>query len=63
MPAEIEAYRLARLEPARRTVEVEQFCSWSACRMSRIRSARAASGSMTYGSVGTANIIRRKLLS
>ena len=63
MPAEIEAYRLAWLEPTMRTVEVEQFCSWSAWRMSRMRSARATSGSTSYGSAGTANIIRRKLLS
>jgi hypothetical protein len=63
MPAEIDAYRLAWLEPTSRTVEVEQFCSWSAWRMSRMRSARAASGSTVYASDGTENIIRRKLLS
>ncbi len=30
MPAEIEANRLASLEPTIRTVDVLQFCSWSA---------------------------------
>jgi hypothetical protein len=43
-----------------RTVEVEQFCSWSACRMSSRFSAFATSGSTTYGSAGTANIMCRK---
>ena len=30
MPADIEVNKLAALEPTMRTVEVEQFCSWSA---------------------------------
>ncbi|CAB4757814.1 unannotated protein [freshwater metagenome] len=34
MPAETEAKRFAWEEPTSRTVEVEQFCSWSACRRS-----------------------------
>ncbi len=34
MPAAIDANRFASLEPTRRTVLVEQFCSWSACRIS-----------------------------
>ena len=33
MPAAMQANGLAPVEPARRTVEVEAFCSWSACRM------------------------------
>jgi folate-dependent phosphoribosylglycinamide formyltransferase PurN len=33
MPAAIQANGLAPEEPAIRTVEVEAFCSWSACRM------------------------------
>ncbi len=33
MPAETVANMLAWAEPTSRTVEVEQFCSWSACRM------------------------------
>ena len=34
----------APLEPTSRTVEVDAFCSWSACRMNRRSSARAATG-------------------
>ena len=34
-PAVIEAYRFAQELPTRRTVDVEQFCSWSAWRMNR----------------------------
>ena len=37
MPAAMQANGLAPDEPASRTVEVEAFCSWSACRM-KIRS-------------------------
>ena len=44
MPAEIEANRLAWLLPTMRTVEVVQFCSWSACRMSSRLSARSSTG-------------------
>jgi hypothetical protein len=33
MPAAMQANGLAPEEPASRTVEVEAFCSWSACRM------------------------------
>jgi hypothetical protein len=44
-----------------RTVEVLQFCSWSACRMSRRLSARSTTGRTVYGSAGTENIMRRKL--
>ncbi len=63
IPADTETYRLACDEPTSRTVEVEQFCSWSACRMSSVRSAALAFGSTTYGSDGTANIMRRKFAS
>ena len=45
MPPEIEVNRLACDEPTSRTVDVEQFCSWSACRMSSMSSARTSSGS------------------
>ena len=31
MPAAMQAKGFAPDEPARRTVEVEAFCSWSAC--------------------------------
>jgi hypothetical protein len=41
MPAETEANRLACEEPTSRTVDVEQFCSWSACRMNSMSSALA----------------------
>ncbi len=60
MPADIEAKRLAPDEPTMRTVEVEQFCSWSACRMSRRFSALSSVGETTNGSAGTANIMCRK---
>ncbi len=60
MPAETEANRLAWLEPTSRTVEVEQFCSWSACRISSWSSALAITGSTSYGSAGKPNVIRRK---
>ena len=45
MPPEIDVNRLACEEPTNRTVEVEQFCSWSACRMNSMSSARTISGS------------------
>ena len=60
MPAEIEANRLACDEPTSRTVDVEQFCSWSACRMNSMSSALATSGSTSYGSAGRPNVMRRK---
>ena len=41
MPAAMQANGLAPDEPARRTVEVDAFCSWSACRMKMRSSARA----------------------
>jgi len=44
-PAEIAAYGLQPVLPARRTVEVLAFCSWSACRMNNSSSAFACSGS------------------
>src|SRR5258707_249952 len=43
-----------------RTVEVEQFCSWSACRMSSWLSAFSRTGEISYSSLGTANIMWRK---
>ena len=44
MPDEMQANGLAPDEPARRTVEVEAFCSWSACRMKNTSIARASTG-------------------
>ena len=47
MPAAMQANGLAPVDPARRTVEVDAFCSWSACRI-RMRSiARASTGLTT----------------
>jgi len=44
MPEAMQANGFAMLEPASRTVEVEAFCSWSACKI-RIRSnARTSTG-------------------
>ena len=61
MPAEIEANRFASLEPTIRTVEVLQFCSWSACTINSLLRASTKSGSTSYASLGTANIMCRKL--
>ena len=47
MPAAMQANGLAPEEPARRTVEVEAFCSWSACRMRMRSSARETIGFTT----------------
>ena len=44
MPPEMEVNRLACDEPTRRTVDVEQFCSWSACRMNSMSRALATFG-------------------
>ncbi len=60
MPAEMLANRLASRRADQRTVEVEQFCSWSACRMNSMSSALATSGSTSYGSAGMPKVIRRK---
>ncbi|MNC99619.1 hypothetical protein D3C83_179680 [compost metagenome] len=57
MPAAIQANGLAPVEPASRTVEVEAFCSWSACRM-RIRSiAFVRTGFGFHSSHGVPNIM------
>ena len=47
MPAAIQANGLAPDEPARRTVEVEAFCSWSAWRMKMRSMALARTGLTT----------------
>ena len=47
-PAAIAANGLVPDEPHRRTVEVEAFCSWSACRMKMRSSART---STSFGAV------------
>ncbi len=47
-PAAQLANMFAWLEATIRTVLVEQFCSWSACRIRNRLSARATSGVGTY---------------
>src|SRR5690606_23998938 len=62
MPAAIQAKGLAPDDPARRTVEVEAFCSWSAWRM-KIRSvARERIGVTCSTSGGTAKHTLRKFV-
>ena len=46
IPEAIHAYGFAPVEPARRTVEVDAFCSWSACKV-KIRSIALASTGLT----------------
>src|SRR6201988_4895170 len=60
MPAAMQANGLAPDEPAMRTVEVEAFCSWSACRMKILSSASASTGLILYSSQGTAKHMFRK---
>jgi len=55
-----KAKGLAPEEPDSRTVEVEAFCSWSACRMKMRSSARDSTGLTLYSSQGTAKHMRRK---
>ena len=56
----MQAKGFAPEEEASRTVEVEAFCSWSACSV-KIRSmARQRIGSTTYSSAGTAKHMLRK---
>ena len=62
IPAETEAYRLACEEPTILTVEAEQFCSWSAWRISNWSSALAIIGLTSDSEVGKPNIICKKLL-
>ena len=60
MPAAMQANGLAPVEPARRTVEVEAFCSWSACRMKMRSIARVSTGLGFHSSAGTENDMCRK---
>ena len=57
IPADTEAYKLAWEEPTILTVEVEQFCSWSACNISNLSRALVITGLTLYFVVGKANII------
>src|SRR6187431_975623 len=61
IPADTDAKRLACEEPTIRTVDVEQFCSWSACSSNNWFSALDRTGLTSYGSAGTPKVIRRKL--
>src|SRR5215212_10570483 len=61
IPAAMQAYGFAPEDPDRRTVEVEAFCSWSACRMKMRSMARTSTSFTLYSSVGTPNIMRKKL--
>src|SRR5919202_1177414 len=60
MPAAMQANGLAPDEPHRRTVDVDAFCSWSACRMKIRSSARTSTSLGSYSSHGVANIMRMK---
>jgi hypothetical protein len=59
-PGAHEANMLAPEEATMRTVEVEQFCSWSACSIRNRLSARTTSGSGSIVRYGTENIMCRK---
>src|SRR4026208_1373624 len=61
MPAATAEYGSTCDEPTARTALVEQFCSWSACRMNRTSSARSTRGSGSYFSSVILYIMLRKL--
>src|SRR6056297_2672462 len=60
MPAAMQAKGFAPDDEARRTVEVEAFCSWSACSVNIRSIARLRIGLTMYSSAGTAKHILRK---
>src|SRR5215467_4849724 len=62
-PAAIQANGFAPEEPDSLTVEVEAFCSWSACRMKMRSIARASTALGLYSSHGTAKHMRKKLVA
>ena len=49
------------MSPTLRTALVEQFCSWSACRIQSTSSAFSSRGSGSYLTSVILNIIERKL--
>ncbi len=59
-PAAMAANGLVPLEAHMRTVDVDAFCSWSACRMKMRSSARTSTSLTVYASHGVANIMRMK---
>ena len=60
MPAATAVYGSTCDEPTARTALAEQFCSWSACRMNRISSARTSRSSAAYFGSLILNSIDRK---
>jgi hypothetical protein len=56
----MQANGCAPEDPAKRTVEVEAFCSWSAWRMKMRSMARVRIGFGFQSSAGTAKHMRRK---
>ncbi|MNN26278.1 hypothetical protein D3C81_1397790 [compost metagenome] len=62
-PAATEAYGLAPVEPTRRTVEVEAFCSWSACRTNSRSSALTTSLFRSYLPSADSKVCFRKRLT
>ncbi len=59
MPEAIDEKMLACPDPTSRTAEAEQFCPWSACSTSSMLRAVATTGSGSYSSEGTENIMWR----
>jgi hypothetical protein len=55
IPAAMEENRFTIEDPTRRTELVEQFCSWSACRISSMSITRSTTGSTMYSSHGVPN--------
>mmetsp|Transcript_5112 Transcript_5112/g.19237 ORF Transcript_5112/g.19237 Transcript_5112/m.19237 type:complete len:203 (+) Transcript_5112:419-1027(+) len=62
-PAAMHAKGFACEDPAIRTVLVLAFCSWSAWSIRMTSRHRHATGSRSYGRVGSANIMYMKLLA
>ena len=62
-PAAIAANGLVPDDAHSRTVDVDAFCSWSACRMKIRSSARASTSFGLKSSHGVANIIRMKFIA
>src|SRR5665213_361704 len=60
-PAAMAANGLVPDDAHMRTVDVDAFCSWSACRMRMRSSARTSTSLSRYSSHGVANIMRMKL--
>ena len=58
-PEDILANKPASEEPTKRTVEVEQFCSWSPWRMSNLLRALTMVGLILYSSVGISKKSRK----